>query len=201
MSELLNKVIRAVNYRLHRCTYAINTFFCRIAARMSGVKLGNSINFWGWTSFFRYPNSTLHVGKNTLFNSSSYGNRIGINHKCIITTHTSEASLMIGKHVGMTSTTINCWSSIAIGDDVRIGANCIIMDGDFHHDDTRVSPPRPIVIEDNVWLGAGTTILKGVRIGRNSIIGMNSTVTKDIPANCIAAGNPCTVKRIISSLE
>lgn len=201
MSELLNKIIRAANFRLHRCAYAINTLFCCIAAKTAGVRLGKNANFWGWTSFFRYPCSTVNVGQGSHFNSSPYGNRIGINHKCIITTHTPEASLLIGSNVGMSSTTINCWNSITIGDNVRIGANCIIMDGDFHLDDTRVSAPRPIVIEDNVWLGAGVTVLKGVRIGRNSIIGMNSTVTKDIPANCIAAGNPCNVKRHISSAE
>jgi acetyltransferase-like isoleucine patch superfamily enzyme len=52
---------------------------------------------------------------------------------------------------------------------------------------------RAIIIEDNVFIGYATSILKGVTIGQNSVIGANSVVTSNIPANCIAAGNPCKV--------
>lgn len=51
----------------------------------------------------------------------------------------------------------------------------------------------PIVIEDDVWVSAHSIILKGVTIGARSIIGAGSVVTKSIPADCVAAGNPCRV--------
>lgn len=51
----------------------------------------------------------------------------------------------------------------------------------------------PIVIEDDVWIGAHSIILKGVTIGARSIIGAGSIVTKSVPADCVAAGNPCRV--------
>ena len=51
----------------------------------------------------------------------------------------------------------------------------------------------PIVIEDDVWVGAHSIILKGVTIGARSIIGAGSVVTKSIPTDCVAAGNPCRV--------
>lgn len=59
---------------------------------------------------------------------------------------------------------------------------------------------------NNVWIGANVMILKGVHIGRNSLVGAGSVVTKDIPANVVAAGNPCKVIReldeqIIRQLE
>ena len=54
---------------------------------------------------------------------------------------------------------------------------------------------KPITLEKNVWLGGGCTILSGVTIGENSVIGAGSVVTKDIPANVIAAGNPARVIR------
>ncbi|MCI1901491.1 MAG: sugar O-acetyltransferase [Bifidobacteriaceae bacterium] len=57
----------------------------------------------------------------------------------------------------------------------------------------------PVVIEDNVWLGAGVTVLPGVTIGENSVIGAGSVVTKDIPANSVAYGTPCTVARQIGA--
>jgi galactoside O-acetyltransferase len=53
--------------------------------------------------------------------------------------------------------------------------------------------PIPITIGNNVWIGMNSVIMRGVTIGENSIIGANSVVTKDIPANVIAAGNPCKV--------
>ncbi|CUH97396.1 hypothetical protein P22_3524 [Propionispora sp. 2/2-37] len=53
----------------------------------------------------------------------------------------------------------------------------------------------PVAIKDNVWIGGGAIILPGVTIGKNSVIGAGSVVTRDIPADCIAAGNPCRVMK------
>lgn len=54
---------------------------------------------------------------------------------------------------------------------------------------------RPVEIGDNVWIGGGVIILSGVSIGENSVIGAGSVVTKSIPADCVAVGNPCKVIR------
>lgn len=86
-----------------------------------------------------------------------------------------------------------CFNQIRIDDNVRIGANCVITDGDAHLDDPRVGAPQPVHICENVWLGMNVTVLKGVTIGKNSLIGAGSVVTNDIPANVVAAGNPCKV--------
>ena len=59
----------------------------------------------------------------------------------------------------------------------------------------------PVTIQDNVWIGENATICPGVTIGENSVIGAGSVVTKDIPANCIAVGNPCRVLREISEKD
>ncbi len=56
----------------------------------------------------------------------------------------------------------------------------------------------PITIEDNVWFGAGCIVMPGVTIGENSVIGAGSVVTKNIPANVVAVGNPCRVLREIT---
>ncbi|POB65431.1 galactoside O-acetyltransferase, partial [Vibrio vulnificus] len=55
----------------------------------------------------------------------------------------------------------------------------------------------PVHIKDNVWIGANSVVLPGVTIGENSVIGAGSVVTKDIPANVVAVGNPCRVLRPI----
>lgn len=106
----------------------------------------------------------------------------------------------------MSSSCIWCINSITIGSHVDIGANCTIMDNDAHSLDYRIrrtpsvdfAKSAPIVIEDDVLIGTNCIILKGVHIGARSIIGAGSVVTKDIPSDCIAAGNPCRVIRKIS---
>lgn len=57
---------------------------------------------------------------------------------------------------------------------------------------------RPVVIRDNAWIGGGCIILPGVTVGENSVVGAGSVVTRDVPDNCVAAGNPC---RVIRSLD
>ena len=106
---------------------------------------------------------------------------------------------MIGNHVEMSGVSIVSNHSVNIGNNVLIGANCQIGDRDGHSNRYK-SSSKPITIEDDVWLGMNVTVLKGVTIGEHSIIGANSVVTKDIPANCIAAGNPCKVIKLLESI-
>jgi maltose O-acetyltransferase len=72
------------------------------------------------------------------------------------------------------------------------------LDNDAHHADPTkremgIIPSRPIIIEDNVFIGLQCVILKGVTIGKNSVIGANSVVFNNVPENSIAVGNPCKV--------
>ncbi|NNH02907.1 sugar O-acetyltransferase [Microbacterium ulmi] len=85
--------------------------------------------------------------------------------------------------------------SVVIGADCLIGPRCGIYTPNHALDIARRLEgwelPMPVVIGDNVWLGGSVTITPGVTIGDNSVIGAGSVVTKDIPANVIAVGNPC----------
>ena len=193
MKEFLNRLTRMINRNLHKLGFSVITVFNKFYALIIGVKIGTNVHFKGWTSFFRETSSIIQIGEGCVFNSSEYSTHIGLNHRCIITTMRKSASISIGNNSGISSSTITAWESVEIGENVRIGANCVIMDGDFHLDDPRVGRPRKIMIADNVWLGAGVVVLKGVSIGENTIIGCGSIVTKDVPPNCIAAGNPCRV--------
>lgn len=88
---------------------------------------------------------------------------------------------------------------IDIGDDVLIGPQTGIYAA-YHPTDPEerrkgLEASRPIVIEDGVWIGGHVSILPGVRIGKGSVIGAGSVVTRDIPAGKVAAGNPCRVIR------
>lgn len=96
---------------------------------------------------------------------------------------------------------ISSAQSISIGDNCMFAANVYISDSDWHGIYNRIRPFRctkPVVLENNVWLGESVIVNKGVRIGENSVVGAGSVVTKDIPANSIAAGNPA---RVIKSIN
>jgi len=88
---------------------------------------------------------------------------------------------------------IGAFKYIKIGNNVRCGANTLITDSNWHTDDVRSGPPKEVIIEDNIWIGVNAVILKGVTIGKNTVIGVNSLVSKIIPANVVAGGNPCKV--------
>lgn len=59
---------------------------------------------------------------------------------------------------------------------------------------------KPVTIEDNVWIGGGAILLPGVTIGKNSVIGAGSVVTKSIPSDCVAVGNPCKVIKTLDAI-
>ena len=189
----INRISQLFSIFYHLLKYNFISIIERMFYRLKGVRLGNGIRFYGFCRLYRKEGSTITIGNRVQFVSSSYVNHIGLNRKCSISTEEPDSELIIGDGCGFSSTNIIAFKSIRIGNNVRVGANTVIMDSDFHLDDPRIKPASPIVIDDNVWIGANVVVLKGVHIGENSVIGMNSVVTKDIPANCIAAGNPCKV--------
>jgi acetyltransferase-like isoleucine patch superfamily enzyme len=91
---------------------------------------------------------------------------------------------------------------------VRIGEQCVIADRamfiDFDHGVVEVERPirlqgiykRDVVVGSNVWIGYGACVLRGVSVGDNSIVGTNSVVTRDVPANAVVAGIPARVIRM-----
>jgi acetyltransferase-like isoleucine patch superfamily enzyme len=98
---------------------------------------------------------------------------------------------------------ITAINKIEIGDNVLIGKKITITDnshGKTEYEQLSIPPLKrslfskgPVVIEENVWIGDKATILPGVKIGRNAIIAANAVVTRDIPENCVAGGNPAKV--------
>ncbi len=88
---------------------------------------------------------------------------------------------------------------ITVGNDVFIGpkVNLITINHDPNPENRSATYGRPIVIEDKVWIGIGSTILPGVKIGYGAIVGAGSVVTKDVPAMTVVAGNPARIVRKI----
>lgn len=109
------------------------------------------------------------------------------------------AQIKIGRNVGLSSVCLWAHKSIVIGDNVKIGANTIVLDSDCHslnyitrrdNYDQLYKRNKQINISDDVLIGANSIILKGVNIGKRSIVGAGSVVTCDIPSDEIWGGNP-----------
>lgn len=100
---------------------------------------------------------------------------------------------------------INYWAiildvvSVVIGDRAQVGTAVQILTADHPRDPvlrrTGAEYGAPVTVEDNVWIGSGAIVCPGVTIGADSVIGAGAVVTRDIPPNVVAAGNPCRVIR------
>ena len=174
---------------------------------MYGIKSGNNCIIHGYLNLRLAPSYTLRIGDDFYMSSGNHINPLARNiqgHICI----NKGAKLIIGDRVGMSSPVIWAHKSIIIGNNVKLGANVTIMDSDAHSMnylyrrelsvDMAHKADAEVVIEDDVFIGMNTIVLKGVTIGARSVIGAGSVVVKSIPADCIAAGNPA---KVIKRLE
>lgn len=168
-------------------------------SNLRGIQIARKCSFYGIPVLRRMPGSTVKIDKGCVFRSGKRSNLIGINRPCYVSTISREAKILIGQNCGFSGTVIGAEKSIVIGNNVRCGANTLITDSDWHSDDPRTGPPKEVIIEDHAWLGVNVVVLKGAKIGANTVIGANSLVTGEIPPNVIAAGNPCRVICEISS--
>ena len=157
-----------------------------------GVKYGRGNRFRGNMLFFKGEGSKITIGNDCSFNSYNVFNFRGINHPCILQA-SNGGEITIGDRFGGSGISIVSSKSVSIGNDVLCGTNVMIGDRNDHEDRYPEWQPKPIRIGNNVWIGMNSIIMRGVTIGDNTIIGAGSIVTRDIPANVIAAGNPCRV--------
>jgi len=136
----------------------------------------------------------IKIGEKTQLISSSKFYGEGISPVSLYTINRN-AKIEIGKNCVLQGTSIRCCNNVKIGNNVVFAANTKIIDHDHNTDPEkrRLYISKPIEIKDNVWIGYNVLILKGVTIGKNSIIGAGSVVTNNIPDNSIAVGMPAKV--------
>lgn len=174
--------------------------WARILFAFNGIAWRKYWRFHGLPIIQKSRPSTMRFGHTINLRSSLRSNPLGPNHPVILCTWQVGAIIEVGDHFAMTGGTICAAERITIGNRVVIGANCTVIDTDFHPIDSefRHTHPQqgrvaPVVIEDDVFVGMNCLILKGVVLGKGCTIGAGSIVTKSIPAGKVAAGNPASV--------
>ncbi len=183
-----------------------NFLFNRFLLKRNKIaEFDGSIKIYGFPTFQFNSDSTVRIGKNLTLISTSKYNMAGIKKNTTIFV-AKGSTLSIGNDCGFSGVSIYCSDRIVIGDRVNIGVNTMIWDTDFHpieskkrfvHDVSAIKS-LPINIEDDAFIGGESIILKGVTIGRDSIIAAGSVVTKSVPAREIWGGNPA---KFIKSLD
>ena len=179
------------------------TLRTRVRAAWWGIELGSGCEFHGAPILRRLPGTRLTVGARGRFRSATWSNLAGINRPCVLATVGEGAVLRIGDDCGFSGTVVGAALSVTIGNRVMAGVNTMISDTDWHPVDpaSRAAggpgKAAPVVIGDDVWLGANVLVLKGARIGAGSSIAASSVVTGEIPPGVLAAGSPARVVRVL----
>ncbi len=173
----------------------------RIIDRMFSLYVSSELKSCGSNLLVEYPIDFLNA------QNISIGDNFTARVHCKIRAYLHFADEFYNPFINIGSNVYfgtNCYlgaiGQILIGNNVTVASRVTIVDhthGRLDFSDIEVpvmsrvlSSKGPIVIEDNVWIGENAVILSGLRIGKNSIIGANSVVTKDIPSYCIAGGTP-----------
>lgn len=144
-----------------------------------------------------------------VLNSDFKNSNTALTYKCTLVCGL-EGIIDIGDNTMLNGVAVTAYKKVTIGKNCQIASATIISDTDFHPVDPDMRrkevlghkidyayvAKKEVVIGDNVWIGWGTIILKGVHIGNNSIVAAGSVVISDVPENALVAGNPATVKKI-----
>lgn len=202
----MNRMIRSVGRFIKRVRNRLSAYYNLLRFKLYGVKYGKHCVVHGKLYINLFPSAKVIIGDNLYFSSGWGVNALCANKRGMIYA-TYDATIVIGNNVGMSSTVLWAHRKITIGNHVKVGGNCIIIDTDAHSMDfllrrnpyTDCGMSAPVTIEDDVFIGMNCIILKGVTIGARSIIAAGSVVTKSIPPDCIAGGNPAKVIKYLDN--
>ncbi len=168
--------------------------------RHIGVECAPGVRLFGFPIINKCEGSVIKIGSNFTACAKPQFNTIGVIQPVVITTTSPESRLVIGNHVGVSGCSIACQQSIGIGNRVSLGSGVLIMDNDAHSlnpEERFAGIPNirssPVILEEDVWVGARSIILKGTKIGSRTIVRAGSVVFGEFPPDCIIGGNPATV--------
>lgn len=196
LSELLQMPWRITNEVRRRLAYP----YIRCAFAYHGVAWGRGWRVLGMPIIQRHRSSTIVLGDGIYLRSWPRSNPLVPHHPVVLATRMAGARIEVGENCGFSGTTFVAAEQITVGNRVQIGSNASVVDTDFHplrpevrRENFNAGARAPIVIEDDVFVGMDSLILKGVTVGEGSVVGAGSVVSRDVPPGAVVAGNPATV--------
>ena len=174
-----------------------------IAFKHKKANIGQNNKFYGKIKVYGGKNR-ITIGNNCIIRSGLSTNPLGGSTKTIFKLG-PKGRIRIGNNVGISNSCLPIDSNLVIEDYVNIGGDVKIYDSDMHSINylertnlpDRTVKVNPITIKEGAWIGAHSIILKGVIIGKRSVIGAGSVVTKNVPDDEVWAGNPAKfIKKI-----
>lgn len=191
--DIKNSLVKYILYKVQGINNIIKIHDSKITKSSFSFKGNNNCITFDDNANMYYTNINI-VGDN---NKVTFNGCSGI---LSLVLRGNNCKVTIGKYSTMETCYMVCMgeeNSITIGNDCMFSGKVEIWNSDTHlitdMDSNGINPSKPINIGNHVWLGKDVKILKGVTIGNNSVVGMGSIVTKDIPDNSIAAGNPAII--------
>lgn len=199
-----NKYVRFI---VRTLSITLCTWIFKLKTSNSNYNVSKGCKIDGFVFIKKSKSGILKIGKNFTLNSRRSSNLVGITNRASFQI-INDGKIEIGDNCGFTSTVLSSRKLIKIGNHVLIGGNVRVFDHDYHSLnylnrrnsilDTQNVKTSEVIIEDDVFIGTNSIILKGVKIGARSIIGAGSVVSlKNIPPDSIVTGNPAKILKSI----
>lgn len=171
----------------------LNLFLNSYYKKLKGINFLGKVHFKGIPVIFKHQDARIVIGKNTLINSSKKKYHINMHSACKLLADRPQAEIIIGENCRIHGTCIHAVKKIQIGNNCLIAANTNIIDSNGHilamdHPIDRLTiadEGKPVIVEDNVWIGSNVTILGGTIIREGSVIMAGSVVKGEVPAKSI----------------
>ncbi len=173
----------------------------------SAIQLVGRLRILGKMPVLKIPkNGKIILGDKVVLNSDFKNSNTALTYRCTLVCGLN-GCIEIGDNTMLNGVAVTAYKKVSIGKNCQIASNTIISDTDFHPTNWQVREMEvlgnkidhkevgkaEVTIGNNVWIGWGVIILKGVKIGNNSIVAAGAVVTSEVPENVIVAGNPAKI--------
>jgi acetyltransferase-like isoleucine patch superfamily enzyme len=177
-----------------------------IRLHAQGVELGVGCQFYGMPIVGVAAGSRIRLGDRVVLCSDSRFTALGVDHPVVLRTLRPGAEIVIGNDCGISGGSICAAIRVELGAECLLGANVTLADTDFHptnadgrryNKNPQEIAAAPVKISSNVFIGTRAMVLKGVCVGRNSVIGAGSIVIRSLPPDVVSAGSPAKVVKAL----
>lgn len=187
--------------KIHGLIWQVSTLLACVRLKRR-IHLGHGFRCLGQPIVQCVDGASISIGDRAVMVSRSLGTALGVSHPVILRCLAPGARISIGDDCGLSGTSICAAKEVRIGDRCLFGADAMVFDTDFHNhapEGRRYAAPdwdaisKPVMIGNDVFIGARAIITKGVTIGDGAIVAAGSVVTRDVPERAVVGGNPARV--------